>query len=104
MNSENESFYNRYIPHLSPVIFLNIALSFSEAHTFNVFSSTFSSEWIEKCLQVWDSVPNCQFWNDQWVSIFARCMKHCTSINWEAFHERLFTHYLNMFEVRVFKY
>ncbi|XP_078162594.1 proteasome activator subunit 4-like isoform X3 [Carex rostrata] len=74
--------------------FLNLFLSMNSENR-----SFYNSEWIEKCLEIWESVPNCQFWNDQWVSIFARCVKHCTSINWEAFHQRLFTHYLNMFEV-----
>ncbi|KAJ4811141.1 Proteasome activator complex subunit 4 [Rhynchospora pubera] len=74
--------------------FLNLFLSMNlENRCF------FNSEWIEKCLEIWESVPNCQFWNHQWVSIFARCTKHCTSINWEDFHSRLFTLYLNMFEI-----
>lgn len=60
-----------------------------------------TGEWIWKCLDLWASVPNCQFWNVQWASIIARCIKNCKSIDWECYHPVLFTRYLNMFEVPV---
>ncbi|KAM7252530.1 hypothetical protein ACFE04_024413 [Oxalis oulophora] len=32
----------------------------------------FSEDWIKRCLDLWDSVPNCQFWNSQWTAVIAR--------------------------------
>ncbi|XP_072991036.1 proteasome activator subunit 4 [Typha latifolia] len=61
----------------------------------------FTSGWIAECLDLWASIPNCQFWDIQWSSIIARCTKSCRSIDWEDFLPALFTRYLNMFEVPV---
>ncbi|XP_020109753.1 proteasome activator subunit 4-like isoform X2 [Ananas comosus] len=61
----------------------------------------FTGDWVEKSLNIWDSMPNCQFWDIQWASIIARCIKNCKSIDWEGFLPTLFTKYLNMFEVPV---
>lgn len=59
------------------------------------------SNWIKVCMDQWDSVPNCQFWDFQWAAVTARVIKNCNFINWECFLPMLFTRYLNMFEVSV---
>ncbi|XP_058114656.1 proteasome activator subunit 4 isoform X2 [Magnolia sinica] len=61
----------------------------------------FSQDWIKQCLDLWDSIPNCQFWDIQWAAVMARCIKHYNSIDWECFLPVLFTRFLNMFEVPV---
>lgn len=61
----------------------------------------FTTDWIRNCLDIWDSVTNCNFWDIQWASIIARCIKNSRSVNWDAFLPLLFTRYLNMFEVPI---
>ncbi|XP_073098688.1 proteasome activator subunit 4 isoform X3 [Elaeis guineensis] len=61
----------------------------------------FTSDWLKQCLDLWDSVPNCQFWDIQWASVIARCIKSCKSIDWEGSLPALFTRFLNMFEVPI---
>ncbi|EOY11860.1 Proteasome activating protein 200 isoform 4 [Theobroma cacao] len=52
-------------------------------------------------MELWDSIPNCQFWNGQWTAVMARVVKNYKFINWECFLPTLFTRFLNMFEVPV---
>lgn len=52
-------------------------------------------------MNLWESIPNCQFWNSQWAAIVARVVKNYDFIDWECFLPTLFTRYLNMFEVSV---
>ena len=59
------------------------------------------SDWIKSCIDLWDSIPNCQFWNSQWAALLARVIKNCNFIDWECFLPTLFARYLNMFEVGV---
>lgn len=54
-------------------------------------------------MDLWDSIPNCQFWNSQWAAVMARVVKNYKFINWECFLPTLFTRFLNMFEVSVFQ-
>ena len=61
------------------------------------------SNWIRDCMEIWDSIPNCQFWNSQWTAVMARVVKNYKFINWECFLTILFTKFLNMFEVSVFQ-
>ncbi|XP_030931449.1 proteasome activator subunit 4-like isoform X2 [Quercus lobata] len=61
----------------------------------------FTNDWIKSCIDLWDSMPNCQFWNSQWAALVARVVKNCNSIEWECFLPTLFARYLNMFEVPV---
>ncbi|XP_078443427.1 proteasome activating protein 200 isoform X2 [Wolffia australiana] len=61
----------------------------------------FTNDWIKKCIDIWELVPNCQFWDVQWASVLARCIKKHSSLDWENFMPRLFTRYLNLFEVPV---
>ncbi|CAL5335470.1 unnamed protein product [Camellia sinensis] len=61
----------------------------------------FSQDWFKICLDQWDSIPNCQFWNSQWAAITARVIKNYKFISWDCFLPTLFTRYLNMFEVPV---
>lgn len=61
----------------------------------------FTSCWIKECLDLWETLPNCQFWDIQWTSFLARCIKSCKAIDWEQFLPALFSRYLNMFEVPV---
>ncbi|KQK18511.1 hypothetical protein BRADI_1g42980v3 [Brachypodium distachyon] len=61
----------------------------------------FTIDWIAQCLDIWDSVTNCNFWDIQWASIIARCIKKSRSVEWETFLPLLFTRYLNMFEVPI---
>ncbi|XP_024018767.1 proteasome activator subunit 4 [Morus notabilis] len=61
----------------------------------------FSEDWVKECIAVWESTPNCQFWNSQWAAIIARVIKNYNHIDWEPFLLMLFTRYLNMFEVPV---
>lgn len=57
------------------------------------------SEWMRVCLDHWDSIPNCQFWNSQWASVTARVIKNYNFIDWQCFLPTLYSRYLNMFEV-----
>ncbi|KAJ3677567.1 hypothetical protein LUZ60_003291 [Juncus effusus] len=75
-------------------VFLSLFLTMNQEN-----QHFFSSEWIEKCFGIWESVPNCEYWNMQWLSIFARSIKHCELIEWRIFLPRLFTHFLNNFQV-----
>uniref|UniRef100_A0A1J3I7C0 Proteasome activator subunit 4 n=1 Tax=Noccaea caerulescens TaxID=107243 RepID=A0A1J3I7C0_NOCCA len=61
----------------------------------------FSEKWINNCLELWDSIPNCQFWNSQWTEVLARVIKKCSFIDWESYLPMLFSRFLNMFEVPV---
>ncbi|BFG33636.1 hypothetical protein CerSpe_199100 [Prunus speciosa] len=61
----------------------------------------FSHGWIKEFLHLWDSIPNCQFWNSQWAAVIARVVKNYNFIDWECYLPTLFTRYLNMFEVPV---
>lgn len=61
----------------------------------------YSQDWIRQFIDLWDSIPTCQFWDIQWTEFLARCIKNCTSIDWECFLPVLFTKYLNMFEVPI---
>ncbi|KAK8926304.1 hypothetical protein KSP39_PZI018786 [Platanthera zijinensis] len=61
----------------------------------------YTSDQIREFVELWNSIPNCQFWDIQWASILARCVKNCKSIDWECFLPALFTRCLNMFEVPV---
>ncbi|KAL5200763.1 hypothetical protein ABZP36_021966 [Zizania latifolia] len=61
----------------------------------------FTTDWIAECLDIWGSVTNCNFWDVQWASIIARCIKSSRSVDWEKFLPLLFTRYLNMFEVPI---
>uniref|UniRef100_A0A0D9WPL1 Proteasome activator complex subunit 4 C-terminal domain-containing protein n=1 Tax=Leersia perrieri TaxID=77586 RepID=A0A0D9WPL1_9ORYZ len=61
----------------------------------------FTIEWIAECLEIWGSITNCNFWDIQWASIIARCIKGSISVDWENFMPLLFTRYLNMFQVPI---
>ncbi|KAI4307795.1 hypothetical protein L6164_030939 [Bauhinia variegata] len=61
----------------------------------------FSHDWIKECIDLWDSIPNCQFWNNQWAAVIARVIKNYNNVDWECFLPTLFARYLNMFEVPV---
>ncbi|KAK1310134.1 hypothetical protein QJS10_CPA08g01897 [Acorus calamus] len=61
----------------------------------------FTHDWIKQCLDIWESVPKCRFWDVQWACIIGCCIKNCNSFDWECFLPELFTRYLNMFEVPV---
>lgn len=61
----------------------------------------FTQEWINTCLEHWNSIPNCPFWNSQWASITARVIKNYKCIEWEGSLPTLFNRYLNAFEVPV---
>ncbi|KAL5729683.1 hypothetical protein ACHQM5_002598 [Ranunculus cassubicifolius] len=61
----------------------------------------FTHDWIRQCIEKWNSIPNCQFWDSQWASIIARCIKNYDHIDWDSFLPVLFTRYLNMFEVPI---
>uniref|UniRef100_A0A0A9DAT7 Binding n=1 Tax=Arundo donax TaxID=35708 RepID=A0A0A9DAT7_ARUDO len=61
----------------------------------------FTIDWIAQCVDIWDSVTNCNFWDIQWASIIARCIKNSRSVNWDDLLPSLFTRYLNMFEVPI---
>lgn len=52
-------------------------------------------------MDVWDAIPNCQFWNSQWAAVIARVVKNYRFIDWEPFLPTLFAKFLNMFEVRL---
>ncbi|KAK9734977.1 hypothetical protein RND81_04G175200 [Saponaria officinalis] len=69
--------------------------------TNSVNKEFFSHAWIERCIELWNSIPNCPFWNSQWASVLARVIKNFDSIDWEPLLPILFAKYLNMFEVPV---
>ncbi|XP_058787950.1 proteasome activator subunit 4 [Vicia villosa] len=61
----------------------------------------FTHDWITECLDLWESIPNCQFWNSQWADVIARVVKNYHNVDWEGLLPLLFAKYLNMFEVPV---
>ncbi|XP_019430869.1 PREDICTED: proteasome activator subunit 4-like [Lupinus angustifolius] len=61
----------------------------------------FTHDWIKECMDLWQSIPNCQFWNSQWADVIARVVKNYHNVDWEDFLPSLFARYLNMFEVPV---
>ncbi|XP_047315811.1 proteasome activator subunit 4 [Impatiens glandulifera] len=61
----------------------------------------FQQDWIKSCIDKWDSVPNCLFWDCQWTAVTARVIKNYVFLDWDNFLPVLFTRYLNMFEVPV---
>ncbi|XP_074292973.1 proteasome activator subunit 4-like isoform X2 [Silene latifolia] len=69
--------------------------------TNSVNKEFFSHGWIERCIELWSSIPNCPFWNSQWASVLARVIKNYDSIAWEPLLPILFAKFLNMFEVPV---
>lgn len=56
---------------------------------------------ITECIGLWDSIPNCQFWNSQWADVIARVVKNYNNVYWEDLLPLLFSKYLNMFEVSI---
>nr|KYP76237.1 Proteasome activator complex subunit 4 [Cajanus cajan] len=58
-------------------------------------------DWITECIDLWESIPSCQFWNNQWADVIARVVKNYHNVDWECFLPLLFARYLNMFEVPV---
>ncbi|CAI0540948.1 unnamed protein product, partial [Linum tenue] len=61
----------------------------------------YTNDWVRKTMELWESIPNCQFWNSQWAAVIARVIKNYDFVDWEGFLPVLFTRYLNMFEVPV---
>ncbi|CAK7323879.1 unnamed protein product [Dovyalis caffra] len=61
----------------------------------------YTDAWVKNSLDLWDSIPNSQFWNNQWAAVIARVIKNNNFIDWECFLPMLFSRYLNMFEVPV---
>ncbi|XP_020212623.1 proteasome activator subunit 4 [Cajanus cajan] len=61
----------------------------------------FTHDWITECIDLWESIPSCQFWNNQWADVIARVVKNYHNVDWECFLPLLFARYLNMFEVPV---
>ncbi|XP_047151805.1 proteasome activator subunit 4 [Vigna umbellata] len=61
----------------------------------------FTHDWITECIDLWESIPNCQFWNNQWADVIARVVKNYHNVDWDCFLPLLFARYLNMFEVPV---
>jgi hypothetical protein len=59
------------------------------------------SDWITECIDLWESIPNCQFWNSQWADVIARVVKNYPDVDWEGLLPLLFAKYLNMFEVSI---
>lgn len=61
---------------------------------------TVYSAWISECFSLWAALPNCRYWNLQWASLNARCIKHSrSSFDWEPFLPTLFTNFVRSFEV-----
>ncbi|XP_073225318.1 proteasome activator subunit 4-like [Cicer arietinum] len=61
----------------------------------------YTLDWITECIDLWESIPNCQFWNLQWADVIARVVKNYHNVYLEGFLPLLFAKYLNMFEVPV---
>ncbi|GMH05877.1 hypothetical protein Nepgr_007717 [Nepenthes gracilis] len=61
----------------------------------------FSQDWVGDFAEIWNSIPNCPFWNSQWTAVLARVIKNYDHITWEPLLPLLFTRFLNMFEVPV---
>ncbi|CAJ2640178.1 unnamed protein product [Trifolium pratense] len=61
----------------------------------------YTHDWIIECIDLWESIPNCQFWNSQWADVIARVVKNYPDVDWEGLLPLLFAKYLNMFEVPV---
>ncbi|WVY94964.1 hypothetical protein V8G54_034052 [Vigna mungo] len=59
----------------------------------------FTHDWITECIDLWESIPNCQFWNNQWADVIARVVKNYHNVDWDCFLPLLFARYLNMFEI-----
>ncbi|KAI5058974.1 hypothetical protein GOP47_0025293 [Adiantum capillus-veneris] len=66
----------------------------------------FTCEWFAECLELWNGVPYCQFWNAQWMSLVSRCIRNSDcmpNLHMEQFVSGLFSHFLRSFEVPVGK-
>ncbi|KAG0602531.1 hypothetical protein M758_10G020700 [Ceratodon purpureus] len=63
------------------------------------------SSWVNECLSLWAGLPNCRYWNFQWASLMARCIKHSkgSSFDWKPFLQPLFSNFVRSFEVPVGK-
>lgn len=63
------------------------------------------SAWISECLSLWASLPICPYWNLQWASLIARCIKNSrkSPSDWEPFLQPLFSNFVRSFEVPVGK-
>ncbi|RDX74118.1 Proteasome activator subunit 4 [Mucuna pruriens] len=72
---------------------------FPSGSAFEIWSEF--NDWITECIDLWESIPNCQFWNNQWADVIARVVKNYHNVDWECFLPLLFARYLNMFEVPV---
>ncbi|CAI0396881.1 unnamed protein product [Linum tenue] len=35
----------------------------------------YTNDWVRKTMELWESIPNCQFWNSQWSAVIARALK-----------------------------
>lgn len=69
-------------------------------------SEFYTSEWFADCLELWDAVPYCQYWNSQWASLVGRCIRNSVcmpNLHLEQFVPVLFSHFLRSFEVPVGK-
>ncbi|CAJ1960253.1 unnamed protein product [Sphenostylis stenocarpa] len=72
---------------------------FPSGSAFEIWSEF--NDWIKECIDLWESIPNCQFWNNQWADVIARVVKNYHNVDWDCFLPLLFARYLNMFEVPV---
>eukprot|EP00271_Cylindrocystis_brebissonii_P016760 TRINITY_DN411_c0_g2_i2.p1 TRINITY_DN411_c0_g2~~TRINITY_DN411_c0_g2_i2.p1 ORF type:complete len:1936 (-),score=317.53 TRINITY_DN411_c0_g2_i2:450-6257(-) len=63
------------------------------------------SEWVKDALELWDKVPNCDFWDKQWGSLLAECTKHLppSAVDWTPHLPSLFTQFVTAFELPVGK-
>ncbi|XP_031478674.1 proteasome activator subunit 4-like isoform X3 [Nymphaea colorata] len=60
-----------------------------------------SNSYIQTCLDLWVLNPHSEFWEVKWADLIGRCIRNCSSVDWEGFLPEIFTHYMNMFEVPV---
>eukprot|EP00850_Spirogloea_muscicola_P020092 SM000207S06167 [mRNA] locus=s207:23213:37436:- [translate_table: standard] len=81
------------------------------------------SLWLDEWLALWSRIPHCTYWDQQWITLFARCVKHLPvssldlstgspyshgtreddSAEWVAYLPILFTKFLSFFHLPVGK-
>ncbi|KAH7373268.1 hypothetical protein KP509_17G047600 [Ceratopteris richardii] len=82
-----------------------ISLFFSPTSEKRANGSFFTRNFVAECLELWSAIPTSHYWNIQWASLLSRCIKHrvLSISDWEPFLPKLFTNFLNAFEVPVGK-
>lgn len=85
--------------------FVSLFLPTKSQKTLQIDQPFFTRAWLAECLDLWSAIPSCHYWNVQWASVLSRCIKHQVMgpFDWEPFLPRIFTQFLNAFDVPIGK-